>query len=110
MGDPNAEGSNGARPLICAITRCHTAIVEYLVDNGAAVNGGDTPPLTWATRNDFCGGDICKILLARGALVNAKDATGASPLVHAKDERVRALLMQHGAKEFGKPFDADGGY
>jgi hypothetical protein len=77
------------------------ASVEWLVKNGADVNGkdefGDTP-LHWASMSDHTDG--VKLLLANGANVNAKDNYGTTPLYNAAAACQKAtteLLVVNGA-------------
>ena len=43
----NHENNKGQTPLLIALTNGHQEVVECLIENGANVNLGSTPPLCW---------------------------------------------------------------
>jgi len=78
----NARDESGATPLMYAVLYSRSAIVELLLDRGAAANAVNTfgsTALMWAAPRT----PIVKVLLAHGADVNAKASDGTTPLVVA---------------------------
>ena len=111
-GDPglaNAWAEDGFQPLGLASFFGHAEAAKLLVERGAEVNS--------ASRNDFkvmplhsavaekdpgTRYDIAKLLLEHGADPNARQQDDYTPLMAADqvgDERLRALLLEHGATE-----------
>ena len=81
-GDVNAPDDSGATLLMYAVLYSRPAIVELLLDRGAAVNAANTfgsTALMWAAPRT----EIVRMLLARGADVNTKAKDGTSALVVA---------------------------
>jgi ankyrin repeat protein len=105
----NAWAEDGFQPLGLAVFFGHPETARVLLDAGAEVNS--------ASRNDFavmplhsaCAvGDpgkryeLARLLLERGADPNARQKDDFTPLMAADqhgDERLRELLVQHGATE-----------
>lgn len=80
----------GSNALIAAIHHGDAATVSFLLDRGADIETrspdsrdahADSTPLMWAVNSGFP--DLVKLLLKRGAAVNAHDATGMTPLIYA---------------------------
>lgn len=104
----NAWAEDGFQPLGLAVFFGHVEAARVLLDAGAEVNS--------ASRNDFavmplhsaCATDdpetryeLAKLLLERGADVNARQRDEFTPLMEAEqhgDERLRDLLVAHGAR------------
>ena len=103
----NAWAEDGFQPLGLASFFAHVDTARVLVEGGADVNS--------ASRNDFevmplhsacAAGDpdtryeLAKLLLEHGADPNARQQDEFTPLmaaVQTEDERLRELLVQHGA-------------
>src|SRR5512133_2806200 len=103
----NAWAGDGFQPLGLASFFGHVDAARLLVERGAEVNS--------ASRNDFkvmplhsaaATGDanvryeLARLLLERGADPNARQQDDFTPLMAAEqhgDERLRALLVEHGA-------------
>jgi ankyrin repeat protein len=89
--DVNAPDETGTTPLMHAVLYARPAIVELLLDRGAATNaanGYGSTALMWAAPRPA----IVRILLSRGADVNAKASDGTTPLiVAARVENVEAM-------------------
>jgi ankyrin repeat protein len=97
----NVRSRSGGTALHAALERDRQIMVA-LLDAGASV---DTPDqygrtvLHWAVEKGNVG--LVELLLARGAFVNAKDATGRTPLYYTwggseVDKRIADLLERHG--------------
>lgn len=97
----NAANSYGVTPLSLACTNESTAMVEKLLNAGANPNGAPTgtPVLMTAARTGNVG--TVKLLLAKGADVNAKESarsqTALMWAVAEKHPEVARLLIDHGA-------------
>ena len=105
----NAWAEDGFQPLGLASFFGHVEAARLLVERGAEVNS--------ASRNDFevmpmhsaaATGDsevryeLAKLLLEHGADPNARQQDEFTPLMAAEqheDERLRALLIEHGATD-----------
>ncbi len=105
----NAWAEDGFQPLGLASFFGHVEAARLLVERGAEVNS--------ASRNDFvvmplhsaaATGDsevryeLAKLLLEHGADPNARQRDEFTPLMAAdqqEDERLRALLVEHGATD-----------
>jgi ankyrin repeat protein len=105
----NAWAEDGFQPLGLASFFGHVDAARLLVEHGAEVNS--------ASRNDFkvmplhsaaATGDpdmryeLAKLLLEHGADPNVRQQDDFTPLMAAdqhEDERLRALLVEHGATE-----------
>ena len=85
------DPENGRTPLHLAVNEMHVDCVKLLVESGANVKikskeEGKTPlhELAWGRQEDAQSEkEICEILLAAGADVNAENDIGATPLVYA---------------------------
>jgi ankyrin repeat protein len=90
----------GNRELMLASTECHTRVVGVLLASGLAVHGsgeGDPPILLAASQNCV---DTVRLLLDKGADVNAKDHDGWTPLIKAASgglTDLARLLLERGA-------------
>jgi ankyrin repeat protein len=105
----NAWADDGFQPLGLASFFGHVDSARLLVERGAEVNS--------ASRNDFkvmplhsaaATGDpdvryeLAKLLLEHGADPNARQQDDFTPMIAAEqheDERLRALLVEHGATD-----------
>jgi uncharacterized protein len=115
--DANCRDDSGSPAIIIAASRHERDIVKALLSGGADPNitynnpekgYKKTPAITFPAAN----GDlsILSILLSAGADVNARDATGATPLMSAAfmgHEEVIKSLIERGAKTEEKD---DNGY
>ena len=105
-GDQNVD-----TPLNWAIDCNQKSIVEVLLDHGAAVNGVDgatETPLQVACNQDNADEEVIKLLLERGAVVDAMaEYARQTPLALAccseTNVGIVQLLLEHGA-------DVNGGY
>ncbi len=110
--DVNARdrGGRGNSALICAVWNVDVPMVRLLIKNGANVNVGNsnwTPLMTaaWAmgsargrSKKDVVA--ILKLLLAKGAIVNARDRVGQTALSLAAavgDVAMLRVLLRAGA-------------
>jgi ankyrin repeat protein len=95
--------SDGFTPLQLACFFGHTAVAAYLLDQGADVhavaqNAMQIQPLHAAVAGQYS--DIVKLLIAHGADVNARQQSGFTPLMAARqnhDREIEALLLEAGA-------------
>jgi ankyrin len=94
----NAANELGATPLWLAAVNASAAMADRLLRAGAdpnlALPSGETPLMTAARTGNV---EVVKLLIARGAVVNARERTqGQTPLMWAIAERhpqvVRALI------------------
>jgi hypothetical protein len=84
--DVNAVNANGEQALLHAAWRGKRDAVRWLLDHGAKVN---REGLAWSALHYavFAGNtDIAKVLVARGADINARSTNGSSPLMMAARE------------------------
>lgn len=93
--DVNARDSDGRTALHCAMIPQNKSVlpmVKLLLDAGANVNrSGLSTPLGLAAEWGLV--DVARLLIARGANVNAKDREGNTPLVWAVDAEKHRLPM-----------------
>lgn len=122
-GDVNLKDEDGQTLLHTAIWNGHFAVAKYLIDKGADVNAktkkGATP-LKYAAKaglyqaawkpftNDATGGyvqydgqlEMVKLLVSKGAKVDAADEDNATPLMNAVDNgyfEIAQYLVSQGA-------------
>jgi ankyrin repeat protein len=116
--DPNGGDQWGRPLLIRAIGLGQSEIVKLLIASGADINAtitssDNSTPLHWAAGGGVCAPnlEIAKLLLMKGAEVDAKTKVGNTPLIWAaksEDERavaVAELLLAHGADLNCQGFD-----
>jgi ankyrin repeat protein len=98
--DVNAKDGNGASALMRASAKGQIAVVQLLLAKRADVNASRNDGTTALMQASFNGHlEVVQALLANSADVNAKESHGWTALAAAKDPRVRALLVQAGAKQ-----------
>lgn len=108
QGDPEAANRDvpystwySGFPLRNAAKAGYIEIVRLLLDHGADPNKSEHGLCPWggsvfdATQNGHY--PVVKLLLQRGGNANQVVESSGSPLSVAGDERMRALLLQHGA-------------
>lgn len=107
--DVNGRGRDGTTAMIVCLQAYHNKekdvnlreIIRLLLDAGAdpniADNKGKTPLI--ANAWDL---EIAKLLIARGANVNAQAQDGFTPLLNAGTVELTRLLLEHGADPFAK--------
>jgi len=101
--DPNLGATFFGAPLtLAAQKKGEAAIVRVLLDGGARVNeiqDGSTPLHSAVYSGDL---EIVKLLVARGANVNATDERKQTPLAIASKNKtsseIKNYLIEHGAK------------
>lgn len=100
----NIRDSSGVTPLINAIRHNHTNLVKRLLELNARVNTrtieqfGSSTLLASASRGML---ELCKILISKGANINAVNKKGVTSLMAAADEGhadVVKLLLDNGAQ------------
>lgn len=91
--DIDTASEYGETALMLAAFKGNMALVQELLDNGAAVNriGGWTP-LHYAAAEGH--EEIVALLLEKGARVNVQTAAGVTPLYMAARKPSRAVVMQ----------------
>jgi hypothetical protein len=103
--DPNVQGHLKTIPLHSAAHFENFEVVQKLIEYDADIDVGDRDrwtPLSWASRGiHFKDGSVVRLLLERGADVNARaDDDGFTPLHRASKYGVLEvvhLLLDHGA-------------
>jgi hemoglobin len=109
--NPNMEDQGGHTPLYCVANQCASEtgpeVVQMLVRAGADVNacGGVTraTPLHMAARRGYV--EIARVLLDCGALLEARDRKGDTPLqraINCRRDRVSQLFVERGAAASGQ--------
>ena len=96
--------SDGFTPLQLACFFGHADIAAFLIEQGADVhavakNAMSIQPLHAAVAGQYA--DIVKLLIAHGADVNARQQSGFTPLMAARqnnDKQTEALLLEAGAE------------
>ena len=92
-----AKNQFGRKQLYVAVFNGHREKVDFLLAEGADVNGrneGEETPLHAAAFTDNV--ELAELLIAKGADVNARDEFGMTPLHHAARQgykKVAALLI-----------------
>src|SRR3954466_13500977 len=103
LAGANVNAVAGSRtPLGLAAGEGRLTAVQYLLDQGADVNGRETDGNTALIEATFFGhAPVVKELLVRGAEVNAVSASGtALDIAIGKDNRAMVDLLKHyGAKQ-----------
>ena len=100
--DPYPPRLPSSTPLHWAVKNGNKEIVEYLINNGADINGKTfCPPLSWAAI--YNQPDMALLLIKKGADVNAKDSyqNGATPLYLAAENghfQIVKILIENGAE------------
>ena len=105
--NPNLEDRGGHTPLYCVANECGSErgpeLIRELVRAGAEINacGGVTraTALHMAARRGYAG--IVSTLLDCGAVVDAKDRKGVTPLeraINCRRDEVAQLLLERGAQ------------
>ncbi len=101
--NPNLAPPNGELPLMAAARAGNTAAVRILLDRGARVADKDPSrgqnALMWAVAAG--NHDVARLLLERGADVQARSASGFSPMLFAAregDVDMARLLLDAGAR------------
>jgi ankyrin repeat protein len=115
-GDPalaNAWAEDGFQPLGLASFFGHADAARLLVERGAEVNSASRNDLkvmplhsAVATPDPSARYEIAKLLLEHGADPNARQQDEFTPLMaadHHGDERLRDLLVEHGAEIPAEP-------
>ena len=98
------KDNNGNTPLNAACNgfKRESAIIKYLIDNGANVNtknnNGGTPLHGVCSIGASSEIDLVKLLVAQGADINARENYGGTPLRYAIGSLDKAsFLIEHGA-------------
>ena len=104
-GDSQAEFSESPDHVLSSLVvrPLHVRHIVRSLLKGAhtlenVADGGGWTPLLWAARNDHKG--VAKILLARGADINARTLPGWTPLytsIFHQHKDMAVLLIAHGA-------------
>lgn len=68
-------------PITAAVKANDPKMLQYLLSNGAPINGGDIPPLHQAVLNGNL--SMVELVLAEGAFVDWQDSSGTTPLLMA---------------------------
>ena len=100
--DVNETSSNGFSPLMAAAMKGHIDAVRLLLAHGADIslrNKNGVAVLTYAVLSKDNSAKIAKILISRGADVNALSNDGRTPLMSAAIKNVEAVkvLIKNGA-------------
>jgi len=99
----NVCGGEGSSPLINSITQGYNEIARILINNNADLNFADTILERTGLHLAAIKGntEIAEMLLEKGAVINAKDKKGHTPLYYAAKyghKNVADLLISKGGK------------
>jgi ankyrin repeat protein len=101
--DLNLPDDGGLTPLHLAASHCHTNVMAFLLNRGAAVNRkaqGGTTPLHLAAQEGCLDG--VNLLLEKGAKINVRDSKGRTPLKRAEEWQqidIVQFLRERGGQE-----------
>lgn len=91
-------------PLHGAAGSGSVSLVKLLIENGADVKAVSSrgyfagyTPLHEAVNNDGGSINVVELLITHGADINAKSGKGETPLDLAENEKIKMLLVKHGA-------------
>ncbi|KAK5629540.1 hypothetical protein RRF57_005255 [Xylaria bambusicola] len=91
-----AECKDGRTPLLWAARKGYEAVVQQLLEKGAAIEAtdkeGGRTPLLWAARNGY--ETVVQQLLEKGAAIEATDRWGRTPLLLAAKNGHKAVVQQ----------------
>ena len=100
--EPNSSDARNATPLFEALTNNHPQAAILLIHWGAPIDDGDLPmaqtPLMLATKSKSV--ELVRLLLEKGAHIEARDSNGWTPLIHAVQSgnlEVVKILLDTGA-------------
>jgi len=92
---------DGSTAMLEAAVEGHTDVVEYLLDNGIAIDEKDDNGVQALAKAATSGhANLCKLLISRGVSINAKDNDGWTPLLLAVSngqKEVAEVLLAMGA-------------